>query len=378
MSVVHKKKEDCCGCNACAEICPKHCIEMIKDKKGFFYPRIKEDLCVECGACERVCPLLLENQQKKEPITAYAAWSNNPEIYFSSSSGGVAYILSKYIIENQGVVYGCSAEGINIKHIRVEKLEDLYKLQGSKYVQSDVRGVFKRVKNDLNHGTSVLFIGTPCQVAGLRNYIKNIPENLFLIDIICHGVPSLQMLKEHVFKIVKDRKVEKLSFRKGSKYELSIHCNDLDYKSEICNDSYYKGFFEGFINRQCCYKCSFACKRRVSDITIGDFWGLSDAESLPIDVKDGVSVLLPCTDNGLNLIHGVSTTMSKSERSVEEAVSGNSQLQRPLKFTFRCKIFQYCYPIFPFDTAVCLSILDLKVKSFIRLIVGKIKYDIRK
>lgn len=183
MSVVHKKKEDCCGCNACAEICPKHCIEMIKDKKGFFYPRIKEDLCVECGACERVCPLLLENQQKKEPITAYAAWSNNPEIYFSSSSGGVAYILSKYIIENQGVVYGCSAEGINIKHIRVEKLEDLYKLQGSKYVQSDVRGVFKRVKNDLNHGTSVLFIGTPCQVAGLRNYIKNIPENLFLIDL---------------------------------------------------------------------------------------------------------------------------------------------------------------------------------------------------
>lgn len=157
------------------------------------------------------------------PRQAFAAWNKNREQYLSSSSGGAAYVFSSYILNSGGVVYGCAADGMQIRHIRVDKLSDLSKLQGSKYVQSGVRGLYAQVKSDLNLNLPVLFIGTPCQVAGLKNYVKHIPEHLYLVDLICHGVPSQQMLREHINHCIGGAKpVNHISFRKGSEFLLTL------------------------------------------------------------------------------------------------------------------------------------------------------------
>ncbi len=364
MSVSDKKKAECCGCNACAEICPKHCIQMIEDAKGFLYPQVDSAICIECDACENVCPLNTSKLSLRTPLKAFAAWNKNHQEHLASSSGGAAYILSSYILDKGGVVYGCTSDGIDVRHIRVENHSDLSKLQGSKYVQSNVCGLFKDVKNDLKSGKSVLFIGTPCQVAGLKNYIKHIPEHLYLVDLICHGVPSKKMLHDHIKHIANRRVVQKISFRKGNDYRLSIQTVNFSYEVSLWEtpykDLYLKGFIEGMISRPSCYKCPFACPTRVSDITIGDFWGLKNAELLPEETRDGVSLLLPMTDKGLNLVQAVESNFHIIERSVDEAVDGNTQLRHPSLQGRRSRLFNILYPILSFDTAMNIVLADHK------------------
>lgn len=364
MSVSDKKKAECCGCNACAEICPKHCIQMIEDAKGFLYPQVDSAICIECDACENVCPLNTSKLSLRTPLKAFAAWNKNHQEHLASSSGGAAYILSSYILDKGGVVYGCTSDGIDVRHIRVENHSDLSKLQGSKYVQSNVCGLFKDVKNDLKSGKPVLFIGTPCQVAGLKNYIKHIPEHLYLVDLICHGVPSKKMLHDHIKHVAKGQNVQHISFRKGNDYRLSVKADKFSYEVSLWEtpykDLYLKGFFEGMISRPSCYQCPFACSSRVSDITIGDFWGLKNAELLPKESKDGVSLLLPMTDKGLNLIHSVEDNMYICERSVDEAVNGNTQLRHPPLQGRRSRLFNILYPILSFDTAMNIVLADHK------------------
>lgn len=364
MSVSDKKKAECCGCNACAEICPKHCIQMIEDAKGFLYPQVDSAICIECDACENVCPLNTSKLSLRTPLKAFAAWNKNHQEHLASSSGGAAYILSSYILDKGGVVYGCTSDGIDVRHIRVENHSDLSKLQGSKYVQSNVCGLFKDVKNDLKSGKSVLFIGTPCQVAGLKNYIKHIPEHLYLVDLICHGVPSKKMLHDHIKHIANRRVVQKISFRKGNDYRLSIQTVNFSYEVSLWEtpykDLYLKGFIEGMISRPSCYKCPFACPTRVSDITIGDFWGLKNAELLPEETRDGVSLLLPMTDKGLNLVQAVESNFHIIERSVDEAVDGNTQLRHPSIQGRRSRLFNILYPILSFDMAMNIVLADHK------------------
>lgn len=375
MSVSNKDKAACCGCNACAEICPKHCIQMVEDAQGFIYPQVDSSVCVECGMCEKVCPLEVANLSLRKPLKAYAAWNKNRQEHLLSSSGGAAYIFSSYIIEKGGVVYGCTSDGIDVRHIRVENHSELFKLQGSKYVQSDVRGLFKKVKNDLKIGKTVLFIGTPCQVAGLKNYIGHHNEHLYLVDLICHGVPSKQMLHEHIKHVAKGEKIQHISFRKGTDYRFSITANKFSYEVSLWEtpykDLYLRGFIEGMINRPCCYQCPFACSSRVSDITIGDFWGLKNAELLPKESKDGISLLLPMTDKGLNLIHAVGDNMYICERSVDEAVNGNTQLRHPSLQGRRSRLFNILYPILSFDTAMNIVLADHKAIWTLKTIIIK-------
>ena len=369
-SVAYKRKKDCCGCNACAEICPKHCIHMVEDAKGFLYPQVDSSICIECGACEKVCPIDTAKDLLMTPLKAFAAWNKNRKEHLSSSSGGAAYVLSSYILDAGGVVYGCTADGIYVRHIRIENKSELYKLQGSKYVQSDVRGLFKNVKDDLKNGKSVLFIGTPCQVAGLKNYIGSNVEHLYLVDLICHGVPSQKMLHDHIKHVAKERKIQYISFRKGNDFTISLKAPGFIYDANVWRepykDLYMKGFMDGMTYRPSCYKCPFACSTRASDITIGDFWGLKNAEFLPEEIKDGVSVLLPMTDKGLNLIQAVENNMYINERSVDEAVNGNTQLRHPSIQGRRSHLFNILYPILSFDTAMNIVVADHEI-------IGKLK-----
>lgn len=364
MSVSGKKKASCCGCNACAEICPKHCIRMVEDAQGFVYPQVDSSVCVECGMCEKVCPFEVANLSLRPPLKAYAAWNKNRQEHLESSSGGAAYVFSSYILDKGGVVYGCTADGIDVRHIRVENHSELPKLQGSKYVQSNVCGLFKEVKNDLKSGKPVLFIGTPCQVAGLKNYIKHIPEHLYLVDLICHGVPSQKMLHDHIKHVAKGQKIQRISFRKGNSFIISFKALNFSHNADVWEepykDLYMKGFMDGMTYRSSCYQCSFACPSRVSDMTIGDFWGLKNAELLPKESKDGISLLLPMTDKGLNLIHAVENNMYICERSVDEAVNGNTQLRHPSLQGRRSRLFNIIYPILSFDTAMNIVLADHK------------------
>lgn len=378
MSIANKDKTECCGCNACSEICPVHCISMREDKSGFLYPAVDLNTCIECGACERVCPFPSKDIDLNYPVIAYAAWAKNEEIHRKSSSGGVAYIISQYTLNRGGIVYGCFADGVNVSHIRIDNVDDISKLQGSKYVQSDVSGIFNQVKADLTTGRDIVFIGTPCQVAGLKKFLKIIPENLLLVDLICHGTPSQQMLHDHLKRVAPKRNIDHISFRDGNTFyilalEEKEEVRRSDVWAEPLKDMYYRAFMDGISYRPSCNECCFARAERVSDITIGDFWGIKNIESLPDGYKLGISVMLPATIKGKTIIESLRPELEITERSVAEAVAGNDQLRHPVKKTLRCRLFRFMYPVIPFDLSVKLSVYDKFVKSSIHRILRPLR-----
>lgn len=364
MSVAGKKKQDCCGCNACAEICPKQCIEMHPDRKGFLYPKVDAKACIECGLCEHVCPFPAEESMLRRPDKAIAAWSKEPTVQQRSSSGGAAYLLSRRTIEQGGVVYGCAADGLTVHHVRINSLEDLPRLQGSKYVQSDTRRIFAQVRADLDTGLTVLFIGTPCQTAGLRRFIRRNAERLLLVDLICHGVPSQKMLRGHLRPIIKGHHVERMIFRSPGSLALRLYENGREfYCGDENADVYYSAFEAGKTFRPSCYRCGYASDKRASDITVGDFWGFKDRETLPERARNGLSVILPNTEKGLELLNSIAPDINLMERTADEAVNGNTQLRHPLRLSRGTRIFQALYPLFNFDTAVRLSELPSKIRQ---------------
>lgn len=367
MSVKGKKKNECCGCNACAEACPKQCIEMRADGKGFLYARVDASRCIECGLCERVCPFPPTDGMKQWPLTAYAAWSREPEIQQHSTSGGAAYLLGREIIRRGGTVYGCTADGLTVKHIRVDSAEDLQLLQGSKYVQSDTRGIYSQVQADLDSGKSVLFSGTPCQTAGLRRFVRRNAGRLYLVDLICHGVPSAKMLRDHLRPIIKGHNVERMTFRQRGELALRLYENgqEIYYGGEE-TDSYYSAFEKGMIFRPSCYSCGYASTERAGDITVGDFWGFKDREILPERARNGLSVVLPNTEKGQELLESIAPELNMLERTVNEAAGGNTQLRHPLQPGRAARIFQTVYPLLPFDTAIKISELPGKIRQKIR------------
>lgn len=368
MSVAGKRKYECCGCNACAEACPKQCIEMRTDRKGFLYARVDASRCIECGLCERICPFPAEESMLRRPDKAIAAWSKDPAVRQRSSSGGAAYLLSRQAIEQGGVVYGCTADGLTVKHIRVDSIDDLPRLQGSKYVQSDTRGIFAQIRADLDAGLTVLFIGTPCQTAGLRRFIHHNAEQLYLVDLICHGVPSQKMLLNHLHPIIKNRHVDRMTFRSSGEMTLRLYENGNEiYSGNDRTDTYYSAFLAGKTYRPSCYRCGYASPGRASDITVGDFWGFKDRKALPEHARDGLSVILPNTEKGGKLLNAISPNLNMLERTIDEAVNGNTQLRHPSYPSRSTRIFRALYPILQFDTAIRISELPSVIRQKIKI-----------
>ena len=213
-----KSKQECCGCQACFNICPKNAIEMIEDNEGFKYPSINKEKCIKCGLCEKVCPYVNEYSKKQilNESIAYGGWNLNEEIRRISSSGGIFTAIAKYIIEKNGVVCGAIFdENLNVVHDIVDNLNDLKKMNGAKYVQSDMRDNLKKIKKYLDNGRLVLFSGTPCQVSGLNSYLNKEYNNLYTCDIVCHGVPSPKVFNKYKKELEKDNssKISFINFR---------------------------------------------------------------------------------------------------------------------------------------------------------------------
>lgn len=366
------KKENCTGCGLCTIVCTKDAISMTKGKYGHLFPVIDKTLCIDCGLCKKKCP---SNSTIKSipPQKAYAAFSNDDKDYRSSTSGAAASVFSNYIIEQGGIVYGCAVCNINdktldVKHIRVARKEDLPRLKGSKYVQSRITEILPLLKKDVKAAKEVLFIGTPCQIAAVCNLFNKVPDNLYLIDIVCHGVPSLDMLQKHITKKIGEQDVDNIQFRVGAEYHMLISYKENTlYENHLFNerykDEYFNSFFYGFICRDSCNNCKYAKDTRISDITIGDFWGLGKmGDTSNIKKHDnGISVILSITSKGEELLNKVNSKFNIYERPVPEAINGNDQLHKPKSINNRTFIFRTLYRFFPFSIAYKLSMLDKKI-----------------
>lgn len=301
------------------------------------------------------------------PVETWAAWRKDEAARLLSSSGGLATVISEHWIRNGGVVYGAAFQKpFGFKHVRCEKEEELYQLRGSKYVQSSLDGVHQLITEDLNGGKEVLFIGTPCQVAGIRNRFRESLKQLYTIDIICHGTPAVQILKDSLPEDALRKEFNYVEFRRGEKFQLVFRKgNRVIWDRPLAHDLYLKGFFKGVFYREACYKCKFASIERCSDMTLGDFWGV-DMNALNTEMDKGISLVLINTDKGKTLMASVSEDIEKVSRPLGEAVAGNHQLRHPMPLTWRHKIFSVLYPRTGFKMAAIASMPDIVLKNLFK------------
>ena len=299
---------DCCGCRTCEQICPQKCIVFKKNEEGFIYPIVDENKCIQCGACLKRCPINVKDLLKK-PIKAYSFVASSTETLSKSASGGVANCLSRYFIEElKGVVFGSAyTEDFYVKQIQVDNLNDLNRLNSSKYVFSDPVDTFSKVKELINSGRYVLYVGTPCQIAGLKTYLGKDYENLLTISLICHGTPSIlafkSMLKAYERKY--HGKMIYFNFRSkkigwGLTLEATIKKENgkiIEICKPLLSDIYGNDFIKLKNLRESCYRCKFASSDRASDLTIGDFWGIDAIDKIN-SYKSGVSSLISSTEKG--------------------------------------------------------------------------------
>lgn len=350
--------DQCTSCAACANVCPRSCITMVADKHfGHYKPLINQSLCVDCGLCQKTCPQT-NPVGLHHPITAFAAWSKDLDDYHTSTSGAASSVMATYVIKQEGVVYGCAiTDSLQPKHVRIDQEEDLYKIKGSKYVQSKIdEDLFCKVKEDLTNGRKVLFLGTPCQNAGLKSYLKKDYGNLLRVDIICHGVPSWKVLKEHIADVADINEVKCYRFRSNKGYVLSLldfNFRDI-YSSKIQDDKYYLGFIKSLYYSEVCYSCKYACAKRNTDLTIGDFWGLGELK-LKEKHTDGISVVIPNTQKGVELFNQIKDSFHCEERTVKEAIIGNKQLRFPSSKAIGHSLMRFLYPRLGLRSAYTIS-----------------------
>lgn len=330
---------ECTGCMACESICSHNAIKIEKDLMGFYYPQKEMDRCINCGLCEKACPInsLPKYHQIRD---AFVATATNDCERQSSTSGGIASVMARHIINKGGVVYGCtSIKATHVCHIRIDKEDDVTLLKGSKYVQSDMSGIMPQVKEDLLNGLNVLFIGTPCQVAGLTSFLRKPYDNLFTVDFVCHGVPSQQILNDVLKKDYAD--FDKLQLRvdfrfkeESGKNHYGIKLIDKEGKC-VCQESYPKskyiaGFLGGIYYRESCYHCHYAKEDRVSDITLGDYWDRESRYTAFSKGKDGLSMVMVNTPKGKALFDMITYKIVFEPNSSKAFVARNNQLRAPM------------------------------------------------
>lgn len=300
-------KNHCCGCSACAQICPKQCIAMMPDSEGFCYPKINETICVKCGLCEKVCPML-KSQNMQGQVHAWAAYCKEDKIRLASSSGGIFSLLAEEILEEGGVVFGAAFDGqMMVHHVAVESVRDLERLRGSKYLQSRIENSYADVKAYLAADRKVLFSGTACQIAGLLHFLGRPYEKLWTVDVLCHGVPTPTLWKNYLSEQNRAFKmpVRQISFRDKSqgwkKYQMAWKVEGGEiYRQPASRNPYMRLFLSNICLRPSCYDCHFKGFPRVSDLTLGDCWGV-EQHSPEMDDDKGTSVVIVNTEKGNTL-----------------------------------------------------------------------------
>lgn len=336
--VLYERKEDCCGCGACLNICPKHAISMKEDECGFIYPVIDETKCVRCNACKKVCAFQ-NSVLNHNPVKCYAAISKNKTQAQKSASAGIFAAIAEIFIKNGGIVFGAAfTSDWGVHHESVSNLDELVQLQGSKYAHSDTERTFSEAKEYLDSGKKVLYSGTPCQIDALLRYLGRDYDNLVTIDIVCHGVPSSKMLKDYL-KLLENKykgKIRKFTFRDkqiGWGINGSIVINSKKMKIWQSASSYLYYFSKGWLYRENCYKCKYANMHRPADLTIGDYWGIEKQHPELFNCDEwneanGISLIIVNNKKGKSLLESVKTITAK-ESSFSKIAQKNGQLIQP-------------------------------------------------
>ena len=322
---------------ACMNICNNNAISSKQDEKGFYVPFIDDDKCIDCGQCTKICPVVNGVSYNLKKDSVVAAWAKDADIRKNSSSGGVFPVLAQHIIKQGGTVYGVALdEAITVRHIDCENKKQLDKLRGSKYVQSDTGYIYRDVKKRLSGGEKVLFSGTSCQIAGLNSYLKVSYDNLYTVDVLCHGVPSPLYFSDYIEYIQKKegKPVKQVFFRyknpTWASFSIRIIFQDCtEYTKSSYDDPYLCAFLKNYITRECCRECSYACVQRVSDITIADFWGYVSAKRSQKDTDEGISLVIVSSEKGQRLLDSVSQSFITIKKSMKEAKEGNTGMTKP-------------------------------------------------
>ncbi len=318
----------CCGCMTCEAVCPNSAISAERDEYGFMRPVINADMCVECGLCREKCPVNKKNENA--PLEAYAAYNKDTEERMKSSSGGIFALLAKETLECGGAVVGAGYdENFSVRHKIITDKKDLSDLMGSKYLQSDTSGLWKSIKDHLQKGCSVLFSGTPCQCAALRSFLGRDYDNLTVVDIICHGVPTPKLWQNYLAERFPNTK--EVNFRSKKKgwhlFSINIKSDMGDYSDTTNYDPYYRLFFGNNVLRECCYDCNFKGNGYVSDITLGDFWGINHTFPEMNDDK-GISAVVIRTERGKKAFESISDKLTMKKCTVGNILTGNPTLNK--------------------------------------------------
>lgn len=359
--------EKCTGCAACFNACRHNAIKMYFDDEGFLRPVIEVENCVECGLCKKVCPENNSVDRNKEPLFIYSGWSKNEKTRLSSASGGAFTELATYFIEKfHGIVFGVEMnEELEARHIAVQSINALKKLQGSKYIQSNIHESYCQVEHYLKEGRNILFSGTPCQVAGLKSFLKKEYMNLYTVDLVCHGVPSKRLFDDYIKYLERklQHQVYEVKFRckknswiffnmavnshiKKNTYQISY-----EYEGAYYSDPFIRGFLRDNALRPSCYQCQYSSTSRVADFTFADWWGYK-AEGLEDKgfEKKGVSLIFVNTQKAKQILPHLNLVLK--ERQLADALKTNIALKKPFDVPDTRKDFWYDYSKSSFDDMV--------------------------
>lgn len=321
-------EKTCTNCTACISVCPIQCITMEKSHEGFTYPIIDHNVCIKCDKCTKSCHILNDNNLN-EIGNVYAAWSNNSDIRKSSSSGGLFSELAEYTLSMNGTVFASAFDNdLQLSFSEFNNINDITRYKGSKYVQSELRDSFLKIKKRLNNGTNVLFVGTPCQVSGLYSFLGKKYTNLLTIDLICHGVPSQQIFDKYISNCLGSKKSKHKNFyfryEKGQGFELKT-----DRKNFSTNKYYFiSAYKKNLMHMYSCYSCKYTEPKRIADITLGDFWGLKSLE-INEPINRGISLVILNSDEGKKAFENIKSKISFYENNITEAIEGNLNLSKP-------------------------------------------------
>lgn len=386
--MISKIGDKCTGCEACANICPKGCISMVEDAEGFLFPEIDQKACVHCGLCEKTCPVLspIPIHKTQEDVKVYALIHKDDAIRSRSSSGGAFSAIAQYVLEQGGVVFGAAFdEKFDVCHICVDDPAELYKLRGSKYVQSRIGDTYQQAKEYLKQGRLVFFTGTACQTSGLLGYLGRDYDNLITQDLICHGVPSPMAWRKYIQlrERLERSGTEHIFFRDKTYGWHNWHIafrfqNGNEYKQNQRDDMMIAAFLQGRCSRKSCYDCPFKQKFRRADITLADYWGI-DKIAPELDDDKGISSIYINSPKAQKVLDAVSDRVFLKEMDLESAVAHNMAMVESEKLNksrgdflrdLRRKSFDMVYGkyIYHFE-------LKTKIRWSLRRILGNRIYD---
>ena len=370
-------KHNCCGCEACVQACPKQCIAFDEDCEGFRYPKVDMTQCIDCGLCEKVCPMLTPFDSRK-PLKQFAAINPDNEIREKSSSGGIFSMLAEATIKEGGVVFGVRFDkDWQAVFDYTESIDGLAAFRGSKYVQARVGDAFARVKDFLTEGRKVLFTGTSCQVSALRHFLHRDFENLLLVDIICHGVPSPKVWKLYLEEVTQNavRAISDVQFRnkkqgwKRFNFDLTYDNQDRQYNISSCHlqNHFMRIFLQDVILRPSCHACRAKAGSSGSDLTIADFWGI-DKINPSLDDDQGTSLVLVYSSKGAQYLNALG--LDTWEAQYDDVVKFNpsievSKQEHPKRSDFFIKLNSTDSVVNLINETLRLP-LTIRIKRFVR------------